>query len=118
MQTRNPEDFIEFLDRLHLDSTRVAQTNLDLHAMKMRENGRWNDLLAAWSNKLTEARGDFWPDENKISMLQSAINENLTKALILNHLLPDDDLDEWIRIISKVAQRVERAEKKLGWSLN
>ncbi|KAI0992755.1 hypothetical protein K3495_g15430, partial [Podosphaera aphanis] len=118
MQTRNPDDFIEFLDRLYLDSTRVAQANLDLHAMKMRENERWNDFLAAWSNKLTEVRGDFWPDENKISMLQSAINKKLTKALVSNHLLPDDDLDEWIWIVSKVAQRVERVEKKLGWSLN
>ncbi|KAI1006056.1 hypothetical protein K3495_g2160 [Podosphaera aphanis] len=86
--------------------------------MKIKINERWNDFLAAWSNKLTEARCDFWPDENKISLLQSAINKKLTKALISNHLLPEDDLDEWVRIVSKAAQRGEKAEKNLGWSLN
>ncbi|KAI0992151.1 hypothetical protein K3495_g16035 [Podosphaera aphanis] len=114
-KTRDPEDFIEFLDRLYLDSTRVSQANLDLHSMKMKETERWADFLAAWSNKLTEARGDFWPDENKISMLQNAMNKKLTRALIGNHLLPDDDFNEWTQIVNKVAQQVERAEKKAGW---
>lgn len=115
--TRNPEDFIEFLDRLYLDTTRVSQANLDLHSMKMKETERWADFLATWSKKLTEARGDFWPDENKISMLQNAMNKKLTRALIGNHLLPDDDFSEWTRIVNKIGQQVERAEKKAGWPL-
>ncbi|KAI0991765.1 hypothetical protein K3495_g16422, partial [Podosphaera aphanis] len=76
---------------------------------------RWADFLATWSNKLTEARGDFWPDENKISMLQNAMSKKLTRAMIGNHLLPDDDFSEWTQIVNKVAQQVERAEKKAGW---
>ncbi|KAI0994788.1 hypothetical protein K3495_g13394 [Podosphaera aphanis] len=114
-RTRDPEDFIEFLDRIYFDATRVSQANLDLHAMKMRENENWADFFAAWSNKLTEARGDFWPDENKISMLQNSINKKLTRALVGNHLLPDNDFREWISIVNKVAQQVERAEKKSVW---
>lgn len=113
--TRDPEDFIEFLDRLYLDATRVSQANLELHAMKMRENERWAEFFASWSNKLTEARGDFWPDQNKISMLQNAMSKKLTRALIGNHLLPDDDFGEWVQIVNKIAQQVERAEKKLEW---
>ncbi|KAI0993025.1 hypothetical protein K3495_g15159 [Podosphaera aphanis] len=107
-RTRDPEDFIEFSDRIYFDATRVSQANLDLHAMKMRENENWADFFAAWSNKLTEAPGDFWPDENKISMLQNSINKKLTMALVGNHLLPDNDFREWISIVNKVAQQVER----------
>ena len=83
--TRDPEDFIEFLDRLYLDATRVSQANVELHAMKMRENERWAEFFASWSNKLTEARGDFWPDQNKISMLQNA---TLPILVLSNPTLP------------------------------
>lgn len=34
--TRKPKDFIEFLDRLNLDSMRVAQANAEIHKMKTR----------------------------------------------------------------------------------
>ncbi|KAI0991045.1 hypothetical protein K3495_g17142, partial [Podosphaera aphanis] len=70
-QTRDPADFLEFLDRVYLDTTRVSQANIELHNLKMKENERWADFFASWSNKLTEARGDFWADENKISMLEN-----------------------------------------------
>ncbi|KAI0992884.1 hypothetical protein K3495_g15300 [Podosphaera aphanis] len=115
-QTRDPADFLEFLDRIYLDSTRVSQANIDLHNLKMKENERWADFFASWSNKLTEARGDFWADENKISMLENAISKRLTQALAGNHLLPDDDFSQWVQIVSKIAMRVERAERKSGWT--
>ncbi|KAI0991862.1 hypothetical protein K3495_g16325 [Podosphaera aphanis] len=82
--------------------------------MKMKENQRWSDFFASWSNKLTEARGDFWPDENKISMLQSALNRKLTTALAGNHMLPDDDFNEWIQIVNKVSQRLEMVDVRFG----
>ncbi|KAI0991623.1 hypothetical protein K3495_g16564, partial [Podosphaera aphanis] len=82
----------------------------------MREGKRWADFFASWSNKLTEARGDFWADENKISMLENAISKRLTQALAGNHLLPDNDFSEWVRIVNKIATQVERADKKLGWA--
>ncbi|KAI0994937.1 hypothetical protein K3495_g13244 [Podosphaera aphanis] len=44
----------------------------------MQEGERWADFFASWSNKLTEARGDFWADENKISMPENAISKRLT----------------------------------------
>ena len=43
--TRDPEDLIEFLDRINLDSTRVSRANDELHRMKMKENQRWPDFL-------------------------------------------------------------------------
>ncbi|KAI0991363.1 hypothetical protein K3495_g16824 [Podosphaera aphanis] len=82
----------------------------------MREGKRWADFFASWSNKLTEARGDFWADENKISMLDNAISKRLTQALAGNHLLPDNNFCEWVRIVNKIATQVERADKKLGWA--
>ena len=113
-QTRDPEDFIEFLDRIYLDSTRVSRANAELHLMKMKENQRWSDFLASWSNKLTEARGDFWPDDNKISMLQSALNKKLTIALAGNHMLPEDNFHDWVEIVNKIAQRLEMVDVRFG----
>lgn len=114
--TRDPADFLEFLDRLNLDSTRVSRANKELHIMKMREGQRWPDFFAAWCNKVTEARGDFWPDENKISMLENALNDRLTQALAGNHLIPDNDFNEWVRIVNKVAQKVEMADQRSRWT--
>lgn len=105
--TRKPEDFIEFLDKLNLDPTRVARANDELHALRMGERQRWPDFYAAWSNKLTEARGDSWDDANKISMLRNALNDRLITTLAGNHLLPEDDFDEWVRIVGHVAQQLE-----------
>lgn len=75
--TRNSEDFIEFLYRINLDATRASRANDELRAMKMKNNQRWPEFFAAWSNNLTEERGDFWPHENKISMLRSSLCKNL-----------------------------------------
>ncbi|KAI0997701.1 hypothetical protein K3495_g10487 [Podosphaera aphanis] len=115
-QTRDPADFLEFLDGVYLDTTRVSQANIELQNLKMKENERWADFFASWSNKLTEARGNFWADENKIiSMLENAISKRLTQAPAGNHLLLDNVFSQWVQIMSKIAMRVERAHRKLGW---
>ena len=54
----------------------------------MEESQEWNKFFPAWSNKLTEGRGDMWLDETKITMLQGALNKTLRKTLASNHLLP------------------------------
>lgn len=110
--TRKPEDFLEFLDRLNLDPLRTARANTELHAMKMKDNQRWPDFLAAWCNKLTEAQGDFWDDRNKISMLQAALSDQLIRTMAGNHLIPNDNFDEFVRIVNQVAQQLEMVEAR------
>ena len=44
-------------------------------------------------------------------MLRSSINRKLSQTLAGNHLLPDNDFSEWIRIVNKVAQQVEMSER-------
>ena len=61
---------------------------------------------------MTEALGDFWPDDNKISLLQNALNKKLTMELASNHMLPDDDFNEWVNIVNRVAQQFEIAESR------
>ena len=39
--TRDPEDFIEFLDRLFLDPTRTSRAKIELQSMKMGDKQRW-----------------------------------------------------------------------------
>lgn len=108
--TRKPEDFIEFLDKLYLDPLRVVRANRELQAMKMRDGQRWPEFFAEWSNKLTEARGDFWDDANKISMLWNALNGDLILALAGNTQLPNNDFNKWIGMVNQVAQQLEMAD--------
>lgn len=105
--TRKPEDFIEFLDRLNLDPMRVARANDELHNLRIGERQKWPDFYATWSNKLTVARGDVWDDSNKISMLRNSLNDRLIAILAGNHPLPEDDFDERVKIVGRVAQQLE-----------
>lgn len=110
--TRNPEDFIEFLDRWNLDPMRVSRANDELHVMRMGEKEGWSDFFASWSNKLTEARGDMWDDQNKISMLRNSLNNRLLRALVGNTQLPSDNFNGWIEIVNQVAQQLEMVEDR------
>lgn len=92
---------------------RVARANDELHALRMGERQRWPDFYATRSNKLTEALGNAWDDANKIWMLQNALNNRLITTLARNHLLPEVDFDDWVRIVGPVAQQLEVLE---GWN--
>lgn len=105
--TRKPEDFIEFLNSLNLDLLRVARANTELHAMKAREEQQWPDFYADCCNNESEARGDLWDDRNKTSVLQAALTSELIKTIAGNHLILDDNFDEFVRIVNQVAQQLE-----------
>ena len=109
---RRPEEFIEFLDRSNLDTTRLEKANNALHEMKMSENQRWASFFSTWANKLTEAQGDSWEGRIKIGLLRTALNSKLKTALAGNHLLPKSDYDEYIRIVSQVAHQIEDVSKR------
>lgn len=49
-------------------------------------------------------------------MLENALNNRLTQALAGNHLIPDDNFDEWVVIVNKVAQKVEMADQRCRWT--
>lgn len=106
-----PEDFIAFLDRGNWDQTRVVRARAELNEMKMGPKQRWNSFYPQWANKLTEALGDTWPDETKVSLLKSTLNQTLRIALASNHLVPDDDFYEFTRIVSKIAHQHEEISK-------
>lgn len=109
-----PEDFIEFLDRGNWDQTRVARARSELNEMKMGPRQRWSTFYSQWVNKLTEALGDKWPDETKVSLLKSALNQTLRVALAGNHLVPDDDFYEFSRIVGRIAHQYEEIPKFNG----
>lgn len=109
-----PEDFIEFLDRGNWDQTRISRAKLELNDMKMGLKQKWSSFYSQWANKLTEAWGDMWPDDVKISLLRSALNQNLKVALASNHLVPEDNFTEYIRIVSKIAQQHEEISKNVA----
>ena len=66
----NPEDFIRFLDQGNWDTTRIARARAELSNLKMGHGQKWNSFFSTWTNKLTESKGDIWPDETKITMLR------------------------------------------------
>lgn len=49
-------------------------------------------------------------------MLENALNDRLTQALAGNHLIPDNDFAEWVRIVNRVAQKVEMADQRSRWT--
>ncbi|KAI0991732.1 hypothetical protein K3495_g16455, partial [Podosphaera aphanis] len=106
-----PEDFISFLDQSNWDSTRISRARKELNEMKMGNKQSWNSFLPLWTSKLTEARGDAWPDETKITLLEGTLNMTLQIALASNHLLPPDNYFEWTRIVSHIAQKFDNLTK-------
>lgn len=52
-------------------------------------------------------------------MLQSALNKKFVTALAGNYMLLDDDFYEWLKIVNKVAQRLEMVNTRFGeWQNN
>ena len=106
-----PEDFIAFLDRGNWDQTRATRAKSELNDMKMGLKQSWSSFYPQWANKLTEATGDMWPDDVKVSLLRATLNQTLRIALANNHLVPEDDFSEFVRIVSKIAQQHEEIAK-------
>lgn len=106
-----PEDFIAFLDRGNWDQTRISRARSELNELKMGSRQKWSQFYSQWSNKLTEASGDSWPDGVKISLLRTAMNTTLKIALASNHLIPENDFTEYVRIVSKIALQHEEVSK-------
>lgn len=112
--TEKPEDFISFLDRGNWDQTRVSRARSELHGMKMGPKQRWSTFYPQWATKLTEALGDNWPDETKVSLLKSTLNQTLRVALAGNHLVPENDFFEFCRIVSKIAHQYEEIHRTIS----
>lgn len=106
-----PEDFIKFLDRGNWDQTRMVRAKAELYEMKMGPKQSWSSFYHSWANKLTEASGDNWPEDVKVSLLGGTLNQTLRTALASNHLIPDDDFTEYVRIVSKISQQHEGIHK-------
>ncbi|KAI1004417.1 hypothetical protein K3495_g3795 [Podosphaera aphanis] len=111
-------EFLEFLNRANNDPTRVKRAANELHDLKMREKQRWTSFYPVWANKLTEAQGDTWPDKNKITIVQRALNGMLLQALSGNHLLPIDNFAEFISIVNKVSHQVDHLEGLISYPVN
>lgn len=111
-----PEDFIAFLDRGNWDQTRISRARSELNELRMGPRQRWSQFYSRWCNKLTEASGDSWPDGVKISLLRTAMNTTLKVALASNHLIPENDYTEYVRIVSKIAQQYEEITKNPGFN--
>lgn len=108
---QDPADFIAFLDRSNWDTSRINRARDELNNLKMGHNQRWSSFFPLWANKLTEAHGDHWPDDTKISLLRGTLNYTLRAALANNHLLPPDDYFEWLRIVGQIAQHYDELVK-------
>lgn len=103
----DPEGFIRFLDQSNWDSTRIARSRAELNEMKMGQKQKWSSFFSLWSSKLTESKGDNWPDDTKITMLRGALNQTLRIALANNYNVPLDNFGEWTRIVSQLALQHE-----------
>lgn len=111
---QDPEEFIAFLDRSNWDPNRINRARGELNSMRMGKNQRWSNFFAQWANKLTEADGDRWPDDVKISQLRGKLNMQLRRAIANNHLLPYDDYFQWLKIVGQIAQQNDELAGECG----
>lgn len=109
-----PEDFIAFLDRGNWDQTRTSRAKSELNEMRMGPKQKWGSFYNQWANKLTEASGDTWPDDVKVSLLRTALNQSLRIALASNHLIPENNFAEYVRVVSKIAQQHEEISRTVS----
>lgn len=90
--------------------------------MRMGKNQLFVDFLQDFELKITQCNCSHWPDDSKISLLESGINHTL-RNILLSKSLPEDDYTKWVSKVKRVAGRLEnslsyqqkgRSEKKLG----
>ena len=77
----------------------MSRAKSELNEMRMGPKQKWSQFYCQWASKLTEAAGDIWPDDVKIPLLRTTLNTNLKFALANNHLTPENDFPEYVRII-------------------
>lgn len=105
-EIRKPEDFLKFLDQFEFESFAGRSNQCRISNYKNESGQRWPDFFAGWRNRLTKARGDFWDNKNKISVLQTALNGLLITTIAGNHLyqvvILITLLKQWIKILSNL----------------
>ena len=79
----------------------------DLACMRQGEAQLFTDFLQDFEYKLAQCQGLGWSDSSKIIHINAAINTSLRTRLVSVYDLPEDDYNEWVRIVKLVAGRLE-----------
>ncbi|KAF6783740.1 pol-like protein [Colletotrichum sojae] len=92
--TKNPDYFLKYLDRTYREAKPEAQAIAQLKTLRQRDNERLATFLPRFERTLADAGGYAWPDAVKITMLEGALNRELTDLLITVDL--PEDYGHWI----------------------
>jgi hypothetical protein len=101
----NPEAFLSYLESSYGDPNQASKAATKLRTLKQSDHQTFATFLPTFEQTLAEAGGFSWPDTAKLTMLDSAINDNLRRALVSVDL--PDVYSEWVQQVMKVSYKLE-----------
>jgi hypothetical protein len=101
----NPEEFLKYLELSYGDPNQASKAAARLRTIKQGERQSFAAFLPTFEQTLAEAGGSDWADAAKLTLLDSAINDNLRRALVSVDL--PEDYSSWIQQVIRVSYRLE-----------
>lgn len=102
-------DWKKFADHFSLQfenkQAKKAATE-ELSRMRQGSTQYFTDYVSDFEYKLAIAGGIGWPDEVRLSLLQTGINTAL-KTMLVSVSLPDDKYDDWMTTVKIIAGKME-----------
>ncbi|MGH3956956.1 MAG: hypothetical protein ACRDTI_23265, partial [Mycobacterium sp.] len=90
----NPDDFLNYLELSYGDPNQASKATMRLRTIKQGERQSFSAFLPTFEQTLAEAGGSNWADAAKLTLLNSALHDNLRRALVAVDLLTS--YTEWI----------------------
>ena len=108
----NPQDFLAYLEATYGDPNQARKAAAKLRTLKQEERQTFASFLPTFEQTLAEAGGSTWEDAAKLTLLDSAINEGLRRALVSVDL--PEQYNNWVQQVMKVSYKLEALLPKAG----
>lgn len=101
----NPEDFLNYLELSYGDPNQASKAAMRLRTIKQGERQSFAAFLPTFEQTLAEAGGSNWADAAKLTLLDSALHDNLRRALVSVDL--SGEYTTWIQQVMRVSYKLE-----------
>ena len=78
----NPHDFLNYLELSYSDLNQASKAAMRLRTIKQGKHQSFAVFLLTFEQTLAEAGGSNWADAAKLTLLDSALHDNLRRALV------------------------------------
>lgn len=101
----DPEDFLNYLDRIYKDVNEQARAATSLRTMRQREDQPFAAFVPRFERQLAAAGGGQWEDTAKITFLEGALSNQL-RATLVTAKLPES-YNAWVNEVQSIAWKLE-----------